>query len=890
MKRYYMALAWAGCTIVGTIAGTIVGAIACLLSLPAAADDSAERLTGFMPETVELDPAIVTPAEALGHEPGQQPARYDAIVAYFRQLARSSERIELETLGRSVEGREIVMLTVTSADNHARLDEIRNAHLVAASAGTDVSAARDAPAVVWLGFGVHGAEAAGLEAAVPLAHHLAAARGERVDEVLDNSVVLIVAALNPDGHARRIDHSLKFLSETVVRNGDHAGHELWASQRANHYGFDLNRQWLLLAQHEARVWVPAWHRWQPHLSADFHEMGTTSVRPSTYFFSPGDALRESRLIPDFQRPLHRRIAEYHRRVLDQRGTLYFTEEVYDSFYPGSGSGYPNLNGSIGALFEVGTAHLIELDTPLGRWSLAENIAVHFENALSVIVAATDLRADLHEYRARFHADSRRLAAADERGGFVIDSPDRARLARFVEVLDTHGIEVHRLARDMSVDGQAFAAETALVVPLAQPAYRMIRTIFDRVTEFEQPDFADVTGWNLALAYNLDHAALTRNQITPAMIGPPASGIRPEASPPGQASYGYVFDWQDQHAPRALYRLLDQGLIARAANRAVRVETQRGPVQLEPGAIFVPLKGQSHSAEEIHARMLEIASESGIEVHAVDTGTTLEPGADFGSGQAFGTLARPEVLLLFDDGIQRFDMGHVWHLLDVEAGMPVVLKQKSRIGEIDWSRYSHIILPGGRGVGLDAEATERLRQWIAEQGGTFIAIRQGAEWAQQALLGRDPVTDRSLQLEPREQRLDYADMALREARDVVSGAIFASDLDLSHPLAAGFQRRLLPSHRDTAIVLARPENPVAVVAEYHEDPLLAGYASERRRAEIGGTPMLIAERLGNGTVVLMADNPDFRGSWPGTRKLLYNSLFFSPLFRAPRPPDGARFRP
>jgi len=850
---------------------------------------AADRLAGFMPGAVEYDPEIVTPEQALGHELGRQPARYDAIVGYFRQLAQASGRIEIETLGRSIEGREIVMLTVTSPANHARLEQIRQAHLQAAH-DTEAQVHADEPAVVWLGFGVHGAEAAALEAAVPLVHHLAAGRGERVDEALDNTVVLIVAALNPDGHARRIDHSLKFWSQTPVRNGDHAGHELWASQRANHYGFDLNRQWLLLAQHEARVWVPAWHRWQPHFSADFHEMGTTSVRPSTYFFSPGNAVRDNPLIPDFQRPLHRKISRYHQDVLDERGTLYFTEEVYDSFYPGSGSGYPNLYGSIGALFEVGTAHLVELDTPLGRWSLAENIAVHFESALSAIAAAADLRSELRDYRARFHADSRRLAAADERGGFVIDSPDRTRLARFVELLDTHGIEAWRLARDVTVDGQAFSADSALIVPLAQHTYRVIRTIFDRVTEFEQPDFADVTGWNLALAWNLDHAALTRRQVTPSIIGAPATDLHPRPAAPDRAEYGYAFGWRDSHAPQALYRLLDHGVIARAALRQVRFETRRGEIALGAGAVFVPLKGQSLPADKIHDLLAGLASDPGIEVHAVDSGRTLDEGADFGSGQAFGTLRRPEVLLLFDDGIQRFDMGHVWHLLDVEARIPVVLKPKSRIGEIDWSRYTHIILPGGRGVALDKAASARARQWIAEQGGTFIAIRQGAEWAQQAFLGRGPATDRSLQLQSDEQRLDYADMALREARDVVSGAIFASDLDRTHPLAAGYHRRFLPSHRDTSIVLARPDNPVAVVAEYLEDPLLAGYASERRRAEIGGTPMLIAERLGNGTVVLMADNPDFRGSWPATRRLLFNSLFFSHLFRAPRAPDGARFRP
>jgi hypothetical protein len=313
------------------------------------------------------------------------------------------------------------------------------------------------------------------------------------------------------------------------------------------------------------------------------------------------------------------------------------------------------------------------------------------------------------------------------------------------------------------------------------------------------------------------------------------------------------------------------------------------VDLGRGSVFIPRRGQALSPDQLHELVTRAAVEEGIEVHALNTGTTLNEGSDFGSGNAFGTLARPEVLLLFEDGIQRFDMGHIWHLLDAQMGIPVVLKQKDRIQEIEWGRYTHIILPGGRNVGLSPAAASRMEQWIREEGGTLIALRQGAEWAQEALLGRAPITDRTLALEPGE-RFDLEELRLRQAEDVVSGAIFSSDLDLSHPLAFGYHRRELPSHRDTSILLVAPENPVATVARYHESPLLAGYASERRQREIGGSPMLIAERLGGGTVVLMTDNPNFRGVYLGTNKLLMNSLFFSELFSAPSAPGGAGFRP
>ena len=849
---------------------------------------AAQAPAGFMPAGISYDADVTTPAEAFGHELGERATRYDQLISYFQEMARVSNRVALDTLGRSVEGRPIVRLTVTAAANHARLDEIRDRHLALAGSGGEEGDHQDLPVVVWLGFGVHGAEAAGLEASAPLVHHLAAGQGPEIERVLENSVVLIVAALNPDGHARRIDHSLSFWSRTIVRNGDHAGHDLWASQRASHYGFDLNRQWLLLAQHEAQVWVPAWHEWQPHFTGDFHEMGTTSVRPSTYYFSPGDHVRTNDLVPEEARSLLRRMADYHKGHLDERGTLYFTEEVYNNFYPGSGSGYPNVQGSVGALFEVGTAHLVELDTPLGRWSLAENIDVHFHSALTSIASAVDLREDFHDYRRAFYASARTEAAADDRGGFVFTSPDRGRLVRFVELLETHRIQVHELAQDVELDGVEYRAGEAYVVELDQDAYRMVRTVFDRVTEFEAPSFSDATSWTLSLTYGLDHAAVPRGQMRPQLLGERTGPIRPAAELPDRAAYGYAFSWTDHYAPRALYRLLDEGVIARAALLPVQARTTRGPVELVRGSVFIPLKGQSLSPEALHDLLARVGEEAGIQIHAIDIGATLDEGSDFGSGRAFGTLEQPEVLLLFEGGVQRFDMGHVWHLLDAQMEMPVVLKQKDRIQEIEWSRYTHIILPGGRDVGLTPAATERVARWIREEGGTFVALRQGAEWAQEALLGRAPITDRTMALEPGE-RFNLDDLRLRQSEDVVSGAIFAADLDLSHPLAFGYHRRTLPTHRDTSILLVTPDNPVATVARYHESPLLAGYASERRQEEIGGTPMLIAERTGQGTVVLMTDNPNFRGAYLGTNKLLMNSLFFSTLFSAPSAPGGAGFR-
>lgn len=845
---------------------------------------------GFMPDEIHYNPNITTPAKAFGHELGKQTVRYDQIINYFQTLTTESDRISMEIIGYSVENRPIVLLAITSPQNHENLEQIRRNHLLQYGSISQQSEPEvdDSPVVTWLGFGVHGAEAAGLEASIPTVYHMAAGEDHDMEQVLQHSVVLVVAALNPDGHARRINHSLRFTSKTVVRNGDHAGHELWTRQRTNHYGFDLNRQWLLVNQHEARIWVPLWHQWKPNFSADFHEMGTTSVRPSTYYFPPGNRVRTNSVIPKELRPLKQRFADYYKEVHDQLGTLYFTEEVYDNFYTGTGSAYPDLYGSSGALFEAGTAHLVELDTPLGRWSLADNIQLHFSSALASIVAAVELRDELKDYRKTFFDITRDEAQQNNTAGFIFTSHDTSRLADFIRILNTHEIDVYSLAQDLSADGKSFTAGEAMVVPIEQDSYRMIRSIFDRVTDFDEPNFSDVTAWTLPLAYNLDHTSISRNRWNRGLMGDPVTSIDRQKDAPDRATYGYLFSWDDHLAPRALYRLLDQGVITRAARVPIEVETSRGEISADRGSIFIPLRGQTISEDLLYDLVSGITEQEEIAVHALHSGSTLNEGADFGSGRAFGTLERPEVLLLFDDGIQHFDMGHIWHLLDVDMEMPVVLKQKNRIQEIEWSRYTHIILPGGWDVSLSESATDRLKQWIREEGGTFIALVQAAEWAQKELLGLKPHTDRTIQGIPG-LRIDMDELSSHESEDVVSGAIFAGDLDLSHPLGFGFQNRMLPSYRNTSIVLATPDNPVATVIRYHEDPMLSGYASERRRSEIGGSPMLIAERFGAGSIVLMTDNPNFRGAWPGTSKLLMNSLYFSKLFNSPRNPDGARIR-
>ncbi len=866
--------------------GLLAILVASLLPLPSA---QAEPLDYFLIPEVAYDPAIKTPDAFLGYGLGEWPVRHGAMVQYIEELADASPRLSVETIGRTHEGRPILLIAATAPENQARLEELRQAHLAK-------PADPDLPVVTWISYGVHGAESSGMDAVIPTLYHLAAAQGPDMDALLKGSIILSVAVLNPDGHARRIDHVERWGGKVPVTSRDHAQHNLWISARTNHYGFDLNRQWLLLTQPEAQAWTGSWQRWKPHVAADFHEMGTDA----TYYFHPGTPTRFNPLIPARSRELMITLAGYHRRFMDSEAKLFFNEERFDNYYIGKGSTYPHVQGSIGFLFEAGAARGGQVESINGLRTYADNIRTHFRTSLATIEGAFGEAQALKAYRRAFIEGAERLARKDDTRGYVFDAPgDPVRLAKFVDLLVRHDIRAHRLSRDLAIGDHTFKGGEAVVVSLSQAQYRLIKGIMEPVLEFADPVFYDVSGWTLPLAYGLRHEPLTRSVYSTALLGP---DVREDETPvpptPPKASYGYMFDWSHFYAPRALYRLLDADILVRAAFVPVTVETTEGQVAFGRGSIFVPFDRQTVSREKIYGLVSQMAALDGIPVHAVISGVSVEPGRDLGAPVSFSPLKKPEVLLLYTEGgssasnLARYDLGEVWHLLDHRMEIPVTLRDAATIQNIDWSRYTHIILAGGR-LDLPKLELNLLRDWIRKDGGVLIAARGLSKTVQDTFLKQEKrkgeeKTAEKPQGAPEDKedagpaRFDYAELDQRNAEHVIGGAIFGGDLDITHPLGFGYNSRAIASHRNTTVVLDQPKNPFATVVRYAEKPLLSGYASHKRVAQIRGTPMMVAERYGSGAVVIMTDNLNFRATFLGTAKLFLNTLFFSDKIRRPRP--------
>jgi hypothetical protein len=447
----------------------------------------------------------------------------------------------------------------------------------------------------------------------------------------------------------------------------------------------------------------------------------------------------------------------------------------------------------------------------------------------------------------------------------------------VDLLNFHRIRVHLLGRDLTEGGIDYRAGEAMIVPLDQPQHVLIRSMFETKTEFVTTSFYDVSTWTVPLAYGLDYAALSGRRLNDNLIGAAASFRMPVADEPAVSNYAYAFEWSPYYAPRALNRVLSAGLLARVTLDPISVQTSRGAVNLGRGSIVVAFDRQDQSRETIHALMQTIAREDGLFVHAVTSGrsATGTAGSDLG-GQFFKPLKKPEVLLVSGRQMDWYNVGEIWHLLDVRMNMRVTLKERERLGEVNLNRYTHLVFAGGEYKDYLPEYAARIRQWV-DEGGTIIGLRQGAIWVRQNVLdyvdplldaglavaalplsesGHDPFLDNDVDPE----RYSYAEKETRDPLELIGGAIFSGDLDIAHPLGFGYRRRAIALHKNTVLVLTRPANPYATVIAYATPPLLSGYASLKNQQALEGTAGLIAERRVEGSVILFADDPNFRGTW------------------------------
>jgi len=815
-------------------------------------------LNYYLPQGITYDASIPTPKEVIGHEVGEWHVTHDKLMFYMQTLAKSSERITIENRGETFEGRPLLLLTITAPDNHKNIDKIREEH-IALTENASNGDTTNMPIIVYQGFSIHGNEPSGANAGLAYAYYLAAAQGPEIEEMLSDMVILMDPAYNPDGLQRfaywaNTNKSINLVAD----NNEREYHEVWPGGRTNHYWFDMNRDWLPVQLPESRARIESFHKWLPNILTDHHEMGTNS----TFFFQPGEPTRVHPLTPKINQELTAEIGTYHAKALDKIGSLYYSEEGYDDYYYGKGSTFPDVNGSIGILFEQGSSRGHVQESENGLLTFPFTIRNQFTTALSTIEAATNMREKILNYQKKFYQDIKNEAARSKTKGIVFgDSKDGAKAWHLAEILERHKMKIHALANDVTINGKKYAKGKSYVIPMDQKNPRLVKAMFEKRTTFTDSLFYDISAWTFPLAFNIDYAEVGSLSNAGARIDklPALEGVVSTKS-----NYAYLFEWNEYYTPKALHAIIEKGLRAKVAKSPFTLEGKT----YDYGTIMVPVQNQDLNASDLHAFLVGIAKKSNLTITGVGTGLTR--GIDLGSND-FDPIKKQKIAILVGDGIRSYDAGEIWHLFDTRYNMELTKIDLGYFSSVDLNKYTDIIIPSAYGNALNKNYSEKLKDWVKD-GGTLIGYRNVAEWFNK---------NEFMKLKFKKDTLIAKNIAFDQKRDfsgaqVTGGAIFEARLDRSHPINFGYKNDNIALFRNTNVYIVPDEDSYNNPITYTNSPLLSGYISEENLELLKGSVPFQVQRLGKGRVIAFTDNTNFRAFWYGTNKLLMNAIFFGEM--------------
>ncbi len=818
----------------------------------------------YFKDKAPFDAAIPTPEAFLGYKIGEHHTRHDLIVAYLTKLAAISDRASIDIYGKTHEKRKLVMFAVSSPKNLQNLATIKEQHLAFVNTEANAKNYDDVPVIIQLGYNVHGNEPSSSEAALLTAYTLVASNSEEVLNYLEKSVIFIDPTINPDGRDRHTQWANQYQAKNLVSDNIDAEHnEAWPRGRTNHYWFDLNRDWLLAVHPESQGKLKWMHSWYPNVVTDFHEMGTNS----NHFFEPMKPIGSwDPIMPkENYEDLNNLFAPYFANALDKVGSLYYTKESFDGTYPGYGSSYPDLQGGLALLFEQASSRGHVQDTDYGKITFPFTIRNQYISTFATIKAAVENKGFLRKYQQNFFKSAVTKKAKSGFAGYEFQEEfDKNREKAFVDQLLTHKIKVYK-------KGDTYT------VPLKQPQHRMVQTMFETYEKYRDSVFYDASAWSVPNFYNIkykgvksvdlgDEVTSTENMVNPNEIG--------------KTDYAYILDWDDYNTPAALYFLQSKGLKVASAFKPFSLNTSQGKQNFNYGSLLIPVSKQKHKSDVVFKIIKTAQEKFNIPVFSANTGFSLQ-GIDLGSNN-FRVLEQPKVAMFIGEGVNSYEAGEVWHLLDTRVHMPITKIRMASYNRANLDKYNTLVMVSGNYNQLDSLQRNKLKDWTAK-GNTLITIAGGSKWLVDRKLVKEQLTKKpKSKNEKTVERLPYVDASENSGRERVGGVIFQVDVDLTHPLGFGYTNSKLPVYKNNMVFLAPSKSAYATVAKYTKNPHIDGFVSKNNLENfIKPSASLLVSPIGRGRAIMFADNPNFRGAWYGTNKLFLNALFLGSEIRVPR---------
>jgi len=821
-----------------------------------------------------------SPESQLGFPVGadRKLADWNEIIRYFNTLDKSSERLQIAELGKSTEGRPLVLAVITAPKNFARLEDIlkiqrRLADPRQMHSDSVASYLRRGRTVVMINCSIHSTEIAASQMAMELAYKLASDNDAVTQEILDNVVLLLLPSSNPDGIQLVVDWYKKSLGLPHEGSSPPWLYHPYA-------GHDDNRDWFMLNLAETKLVTAAqYQKWFPQIVYDVHQMGDKGPR---FFFPPFYEVSNPNIDPILLRAIMQIGGHVTTDLTAQGFTGVATEWTFDTWWHGGMRSAPYFHNSVGLLSEAAS---VKLATPIeikfdeitgsgrglanardfqtnfpepwkgGWWRLRNIVDLELAASYSLLTLAARYRDQwLHNfYRLGQRAIERGNKESPAAYIIPIQQHDAAAAEKLLDIMLLQGVEILHAKKKFVADGANYPTGT-FVIDLSQPYRNNVVALLEKQKypekrrypggPLEQP--YDVTGWTLPLQMGVEYFAATQEiedlaADTVNAFSSPSTFRFITTNSPFAKGEQFSVSPNNLDAYKLVNRLLKK-------NQTVLWSRSQPQLILQANSDVLNKAAQNLN---VNIALTTVGANNGniqkLQRPRVGIYRSFVPTADEGWTRfvldefefEYKTLEdhdlrRGEFITQFDALIfpDQRDSTILLGRRSDDKENPFPLEFTGGIGELGLTNVRRFVEQSGTLLAFDSATRLFIRQWSL------------------------PVVN----------ELD----GVKATEFSAPGSLFRGIVEISHPLAFGMPRETTLFFSNSGAFSVREGR--SVVKYPLQNPLLSGWL--QGESKLQGKTALVETPLGRGRVILFGFRPQHRGQTYATFKLVFNSLWYA----------------
>ena len=862
---------------------------------------------------------IISPEKHFGFRPGADGSLidYTQLIEYLQKLDEASPRLLVKEAGETPLGRKMYLLFISSEENIAGLEDLRNINeRLALDPGipeNEREAILEKGRVFFLAtLSMHSGEVGPSQALPIIAHDLITSVDPEVLQWMDDVVYMAIPCHNPDGMDMVVDHYRKY-------HGTKYDGASMPGLYHKYVGHDNNRDFVILSQSDTKVVAAIYSTiWYPQVMVEKHQMGSTGVR---YFVPPNhDPIAENidagiwnwmglfgmNMIKDMTKAGQAGIAQHY--LFDEywpgstgtcnwKNVISFLTEAASVKYATPIYIEPNELGVYGkGLAEYKKSINMPLPWPGGWWRLSDIVDYEISSTKSIIKTSSMHRKDILRFRNDLCRREIERGRSEPPYYYVmpLDQNDRSEMAGIVDLLLEHGVQVSKLTTGVEACGKMFA-EGDIVVSMSQPYRAFAKEVMERqifplrhyTPNGEAIKPYDITSWSLPLHRGVDsHEIITRSKDLEAALAPVSGGNFYMDALPGDCG-GAVFAAGDNESFKAAFTALENKLKVYRLTAPAKI----GGRSFAAGAFIIPGSVKRNKA------LAGLVSSLAV--------TPFFTNEDPLKGIPEDDLIKvetPKIALVetwfhdMDAGWTRFifDSYHIpfevlrpgdFEKIDLAKKYNVILfpnNDKELLMSGKWKRrgeYYSSSYPPEYVKGIGKKGMEKLMDYL-DKGGLIVA------WGRSTQLFSGTLAINGGKDEKEDFNRPFVNLSEKLQKDgfYCPGAMLRIKLVKDHPLTWGMPEETgAMFRRGTAFRTSVPRFDMdrRVIAKFPEkDLLLSGYL-EKEKA-VSNRNAMIWMRKGDGQLVLFGFNPQFRAGTAGTYKLLFNTLLLGEADSMPSP--------